>query len=143
MNRSVIVLVVSFLAWLVYPIVAATEGIVVEPIQFPRGTWQTTVSGGVIRGERSFYSIGAQAGQRMTLNLSSVESNAVFQLYEPGAHLEQRDYGIAVAGHALAGAAESDDATEWSGTLPHKGMYLVCIGPTRGNATYRLRVEIH
>ena len=69
-------------------------------------------------------------------------NNAVFQVHAPGARPETRDYGLEIVGQALAGAGEGDDATRWTGTLPQSGSYLVVVGATRGNASYRLTVTI-
>jgi hypothetical protein len=99
-------------------------------IRFARGTTSATVEGAVVRGERAVYLVGARAGQRMHVRVTSPENNAVFQLRGPGR-----------AG-TLPGAGETDDATAWSGVLPRSGDYRIVVGGTRGNAGYRLRVEI-
>ena len=118
------------------------ENIPIEIIRFAPGASGTVVSGAVIRGERALYALGARSGQRLTLGISSEEDNAVFQIYRPGARAERRDYGVQVLGAALPGAGEREDAKTWSGVLPDTGAYLVVIGPTRGNAEYRLSVKI-
>ena len=128
--------------WLGGPVCARADEIVVEPIQFSHGASKKIVTGAVIRGERSLYSIDARAGQRLTLSISAVENNAVFQLYAPGARPERRDYGVEILGQALAGATEGQDARRWTGILRQEGAYLVVVGPTRGNATYSLTVAI-
>ena len=99
-------------------------------IRFARGATSATVEGAVVRGERAAYLVGARAGQRMRVRVASPERNAVFQLHGPG------KVG------ALPGAGETDDATAWSGVLPRSGDYRIVVGGTRGNAEYRLRVEI-
>lgn len=66
----------------------------------------------------------------MTLNISSLEKNAVFQVYLEG---EQQ---------TLAGAGEEDDAMKWSGELPSDGEYVIVVGGTRGNATYELTISV-
>lgn len=101
-----------------------------QKVRFGRGTSSTTISGAVIRGERDRYYLGAKTGQTMTVKISSLENNAVFQVYRPG---EQE---------ALAGAGEEDDATKWSGELPEDGDYVIVVGGTRGNATYKLTISI-
>lgn len=99
-------------------------------IRFARGAISAVVEGAVVRGERAVYLAGARAGQRMRVQVTSPENNAVFQLRGPG--------GVGM----LPGAGEGDDATAWSGVLPRSGDYRVVVGGTRGNAEYRLRVEI-
>lgn len=118
------------------------EKIPVETIRFAPGASGAVVSGAVIRGERAFYALDARSGQWMSLSLSSAENNAAFQVYRPGARAERRNYGVRVLGAALPGAGEGADARRWSGVLPETGAYLVAVGPTRGNATYRLSVAI-
>jgi hypothetical protein len=119
------------------------EKIPVEIIRFEPGASGTVVSGAVIRGERALYALDARSGQRLALSISSEEDNAAFQVYRPGARAEGRDYGVQVLGAALPGAGEGEDAKTWSGVLPDTGRYLVVVGPTRGNATYKLIVTVH
>ncbi len=113
------------------------------PIQFAPGTASGGVQGGVIRGDRDCYSVSARAGQKMLVTITSVENNAVFQLYAPGWRLGRDGDGIlAVAGRALRGAEEGADTMRWNGTLPADGPNLIVVGGTRGNAGYRLVVTI-
>jgi len=114
----------------------------IEPIRFARGAWSAEVRGAVIRGERALYSIEARKGQRLSLRIVAPENNAVFQIYAPGAKPETRNSVLEIRGEALPGAGEGDDATRWTGTLPRSGPYLLIVGGTRGNATYRLTVTI-
>ena len=101
-----------------------------QKIRFPRGTSSTTISGSVIRGDRDRYYLSATKGQTMTVKISAEEDNAVFQVYLPG---EEK---------ALPGAGDGDDATDWSGELPANAEYVIVVGGTRGNATYKLKVSI-
>ena len=115
----------------------------VEPIRFARGASSAEVRGAVVRGERALYSVEARGGQRMSLRIAALENNAVFQVYAPGAVPRTGDDAVLeVAGEALPGAGEGDDGTRWTGVLPRSGAYLVVVGATRGNATYRLAVTI-
>ncbi len=91
------------------------------------------ITGAVIRGERSLYSIDARSGQRLSVSISAAEDNAVFQIYAPGAQADRRDYGVEIVGaKALPGAGEGEDAKNWSGILPDTGTYLLVVGPTYG-----------
>lgn len=114
----------------------------VEPVRFARGALGAEVRGAVVRGERALYSFQARGGQRMSLRIAASERNAVFQVYAPGAVPEIKDSILEIAGEALPGAGEGDDTTRWTGVLPRTGAYLVVVGSTRGNATYRLTVSI-
>jgi hypothetical protein len=101
-----------------------------QKVRFARGTSSTTIRGAVVRGDRDRYYLGAKAGQTMTVKITSLESNAVFQIYFAG---EQE---------ALQGAGEEDDATNWSGELPADNEYVIVVGGTRGNASYKLTISI-
>lgn len=98
-------------------------------IRFKAGSSSATVSDAVIRGEQMTYLIDAKSGQTMTVNISSLEDNAVFQILAP-------------SGKYLADAGEMDDATSWDGELPANGDYKIIVGGTRGNATFKLTVSI-
>lgn len=101
-----------------------------QKVRFARGSSSTTISGAVVRGDRDRYYLGAKKGQTMSVKITSLEDNAVFQIFLPG---EQE---------ALSGAGEEDDATKWSGALPEDAEYVIVVGGTRGNATYKLTVSI-
>lgn len=91
---------------------------------------KTTISGSVIRGERARHLAKAKAGQTLDVSITSDENNAVFQIYSPGEK------------QTLPGAGEMDDATKWSGEVPADGEYVISVGPTRGNATYKLTYSV-
>ena len=113
----------------------------IEIIRFEQGAFGKDLSGAVIRGVRSLCSLDARSGQRLSVSISAVEDNAVFQIYQPGARAERRDYGVEIlGGNTLPGAGEGDDTKKWSGILPDTGTYLLVVGPTRGNTTYTLTV---
>jgi hypothetical protein len=113
-----------------------------KPIHFAHGTSSADVRGAVIRGERTLYSVEARAGQHMSLRITALEDNAVFQVYTPGAKPRMRGDALEIVGEALPGAGEGDDATRWTGVLAHSGAYLLVVGATRGNASYRLTIAI-
>jgi hypothetical protein len=100
-----------------------------ERISFAPGATSGAVEGAVVRGEERRYLLGAQGGQQMTVRITSLEDNAVFQIYGPN-------------GAALPGAEPGRDARQWTGVLPASGDYQIAVGGTRGNATYRLDVTI-
>jgi hypothetical protein len=101
-----------------------------KKVRFAKGTSSTTIKGAVIRGDRDRYTVGAKAGQTMSVKITSVEKNAVFQICFAG---EQE---------CLPGAGEGDDAMKWSGQLPVDNEYVIVVGGTRGNATYTLTISI-
>lgn len=93
-------------------------------IRFQRGASSAVVENSVVRGTRDTYLLGARAGQRMTLNITSLENNAVFDIVAPNGEMIHQE------------------TTSRSFRLPSTGDYQVIVGGTRGNASYRLRVEI-
>ncbi|HMT11183.1 MAG TPA: hypothetical protein PKA39_06120, partial [Ignavibacteria bacterium] len=99
-------------------------------IKFKKGESSATIEGGVIRGERDTYLVGANKNQTMIVTIMSIEDNAVFQIVD-------RE-----TGYYLEGAGELDDAKRWEGSLPSKGDYEIIVGGTRGNAEYTLKVFI-
>lgn len=88
------------------------------------------ISGSVIRGERAKHMVNAKAGQTLDVSITSDESNAVFQIYSPGEK------------ETLPGAGETDDATKWSGKVSVDGEYVIVVGPTRGNASYKVTYSL-
>lgn len=98
-------------------------------ISFAPNATSAAVEGAAIRGERRFYVLWAAAGQKMDVQLSSLEQNGAVVINGPD-------------GRPLPGAEPGADAAAWSGLLPATGDYTFEVGPTRGNTTYRLSVSI-
>jgi hypothetical protein len=105
-----------------------------EEIRFSPGDSSAVVEGAVIRGDQDEYLLAAEAGQFMRVIVIAEEDNAVFQIYGE----------VEGTWTPLIGADEGDDATEWEDELPGggSGLFKIVVGPTRGNATYTLEVEI-
>ncbi len=101
-----------------------------KKVRFAKGTSSITIREAVVRGDRDRYYVGAKAGQRMSVKITSTEKNAVFQIYFHGEE------------ESLPGAGEEDDATNWSGQTPIDNEYVIVVGGTRGNATYALTISI-
>jgi hypothetical protein len=95
-----------------------------ERLSFAAGSTSANVKGGLVRGDRKIYLLTANQGQKMTLNVTSPEKNAVYDLVSPdGKVLEQ-------------------ETSQSSVTLPKSGDYQIILSGTRGNASYNLTVEI-
>ena len=101
-----------------------------KKVRFARGASSATFKGAVTRGDRDRYYLLARKGQTMTVRITSLEKNAVFQIYFSG-EME-----------GLPGADAGDDATNWSGQLTDDNEYVIVVGGTRGNATYTLKISI-
>ncbi len=95
-----------------------------ERLSFAPGTTSARVKGGIVRGDRKIYLLTANQGQKMTLNVTSPEKNAVYNLVGPDGKLLQQEL------------------SQGSVTLPMSGDYQIILGGTRGNASYNLTVEI-
>jgi len=131
----------AFAAGLVLALSAASAGAEqAHEIRFAPGSNSATVSGAVVRGTRDVYAFSARKGQMANIEVSAVESNAAMSVWRPGARLGSPEEDI--QGKTLPGAGEGQDAQRWSGALPETGRYLIVVGPTRGNATYKLRLRI-
>ena len=96
-------------------------------IRFERGRTTKVIEDSVVRGTSDRYLLRASAGQTLTVHITSLEDNAVFDIYRPGGR------------RILSGAQET---TDWTGELPVKGDYIISVGGTRGNATYTLEVTV-
>jgi hypothetical protein len=108
----------------VEPTLLIAQQVRTQRIQFARGASSAVVESGVVRGTRDVYLLGASKGQKMTLNITSVEKNAVFDIQAPNGQLLRQE------------------GTSWSGVLPATGDYKIIVGGTRGNASYRMQVTI-
>lgn len=113
-----------------------------KPLHFPKGQTSATVTNSVVRGETDQYTLVAKQDQTMTVAITSQEDNAAITIYSPGYAVKQEDGVPVIAGETLAGAGEGEDATDWTGKLPKSGKYLIEVGGTRGNASYKMTVTI-
>lgn len=95
-----------------------------QQVRFARGASSATLDGAVIRGDRDTYLVEAAKGQKIWVRLTSLEDNAVFDLYSPGGELFEQE------------------ARTMEGRLPESGAYKFVVGGTRGNATYKLKITI-
>jgi hypothetical protein len=117
------------------------EGVKKE-IRFPRGKSSTTIEESVLLSERDVYFLTANAKQTLEIKISSVEDNAVFEVYTPGSTVAEKDGLTEVNGETLPGAGDTEEIRSWKGVLPVSGKYVIVVGGTRGNATYKLHVAV-
>lgn len=110
----------------------------IHDIRFPARKSSATVADGVVRAELSCYAFSARAGQMVAVSVTSLENNAVFQIYRPGWTMLD---GVP-DGATLPGASEGDDAMHVKDRLPATGRYLIVVGGTRGNADFTLTLAI-
>jgi len=131
-----VVMVGAFLA-------GVAQAAVVQEVLFAKGQNSTLIKQSVIRGESDQYFLIGKAGQKMEVSITAEEKNAAVTIYQPGYKAGKDADGILeIKGATLKGAGEGEDATSWKGALPGSGKYLILVGPTRGNATYKLKITI-
>ncbi|MBE9031911.1 hypothetical protein IQ266_19430 [filamentous cyanobacterium LEGE 11480] len=94
-------------------------------ISFAKGASSTVISDGAVRGEWHTYLINAAKGQTLNMNITAVENNATFEVKSP-------------TGQSLP----MNGDTALNQVLPTTGDYQISVGPTRGNASYTMTVEI-
>lgn len=98
-------------------------------LSFPRDSIHTVVSNGIVRGNYHHHYFSAQAGQAISIAVTSPENNAVFSLlYMRNGNWREQTY----------------NQKAWSGNLPpsDNNRYIISVGPTRGNTNYNLFVGI-
>ncbi|HRE40631.1 MAG TPA: hypothetical protein PLG90_04805 [Ignavibacteria bacterium] len=122
-----LVVLVSF----ILPINFSNADGIYKRVKFKKGESSASYENSVVRGDKDIYVLTAKKYQVMTVGISSVEDNAVFQIKDKR------------TGRMLYGAADGDDATSWDGELPSTGDYEIIVGGTRGNASYVLTVIIN
>ncbi len=85
-------------------------------IEFARGTSSTIVRGSVKGYEVAEYVLKASKGQTMTIKATSPSPHIVFSVFDQeGKHFE----------------GSASETTEWSGSLPRSGDYVIVTGLTR------------
>ncbi len=97
-------------------------------ISFPRGGVSATVRGTVTFPNRSCYLVAAQAGQHMTVTVTSAGQAANFLITSVRNNTPLKRLG-------------NEDRT-WTVTLPVTGDYLICVATAAGTVTYDLTVSI-
>lgn len=115
--------------------VACADGVRTD-VKFPKGSTGTTIEGSVLRGDRDRYVLGARRGQVLDVSIASPEKNAVFAVYLPGANDKDP---TDIKGSPLG---KGEELRTLKAVLPADGRYLIVVGGTRGNADYKLTVNI-
>lgn len=99
-------------------------------IEFKRGAHSSTLKGKLRGDEQAEYTFAARAGQRITISIASVPSQAIsFEL------------------HGVDGSAYQVESgeTRWTGVLPDTGDYLLYVkigGAKARRASYTLTLAI-
>lgn len=99
-------------------------------IRFAVGPLDVELNGSVIRGDRDRYSLSMLAGETLEVQITSLEGNAAFSILGPSPSQVP-----------LPGTEEDKSTIQWAVTIPADGAYSILVSPTRGNATYTLKVK--
>jgi hypothetical protein len=94
-------------------------------VQFARGQTSATVTGKVKLGFGDTYTVGARAGQTMTVQLGQAAKTVTFSIMTPDA----KRFLI-------------DRATKWTGTLPETGEYRILVDADERGGTYSMTMTI-
>jgi hypothetical protein len=105
------------------------QGTSVRRVRFPRGRTTAVLRGSIVNDEMNQYILGARAGQKMAVHITSPRNRAKFDVYLRG------DRSV------LANSA-AEDTTDWEGELPESGDYVISVYSVGGNARYTLEVTI-
>ena len=96
-------------------------------------------SGTALSGVVYCYQVAAQAGQQLTLSVTSASKDVLLTVLAPGWQTNCNSDGDC----DLDGEQLSDDnATSWSDAAPMTGNYLVVIDNLHSDADYELGVDI-
>lgn len=106
------------LVFLVATVVGASAQDRSVNVRFPASAAGTTIDDTVSGRDTVLYRIGAEAGQTMSVVLSSDNAATYFNVYAPGRGLGDE---------ALAAGEMSDPINNWTGSLPASGEYTVAV----------------
>jgi hypothetical protein len=96
--------------------------------KLPRIETSKVIEYAIAPGYAYGYSLDANAGQEMTVRISSVENRAVFKIYSP-------------LGKTLDGASEAQNTRYWRGILPVSGEYRIIVrGTTQAHTEFKLKI---
>ena len=85
-------------------------------IRFPAGASSTQISGRISGRDEMLYTIGAEAGQTLSIRMNSANTAAYFNVFAPGS---------GPGDQALAIGSMTDPLNEWSGRLSASGTYTI------------------
>jgi hypothetical protein len=130
-------------AYLMIGGMAGAQDIRTERVAFPAGASGTAIEGSITGRESVSYLLGASAGQTMSVRLTSANTSAYFNVYEPGRG--PGDEALAVS--EITGPMVPE-MNRFEGVLPASGDYLVSVYLYRNaarageTANYTLEVSI-
>lgn len=117
---------------------SAQDDMRMEQVQFPAGTTGTTIKGKIAGREYVLYKLGAEAGQKITIDLTSDNAATYFNLYAPGSG----------PGDAALIIGEQQQPNSYAGVLPASGEYGLSVflyrnAARRGEiANYQIKLSV-
>ena len=118
MKLIIAALAVVFGLWSAAPGLTQDAPARTEELRFAPGTTGTSVSGSITGRDYIAYTLAAEAGQRISIALTSASPSLYFNLYEPG-----RGPGK----EALVIGEMLDRPNLFDGTLPSSGVYTITV----------------
>lgn len=100
----------------------AQDSVRTESVRFAPGTSRTTITDSVVGRGTVLYRLGAVAGQRMQVVLTSANTSAYFNVYAPGTGPGDQ----ALAAGTLTGPM-MPDLNRFEGILPQSGEYTISV----------------
>ena len=100
-----------------------------KTVRFARNTTSKTYSDLVYNTGKHTYILEAAKGQKMSVKVGAVDSNAVFIIKKP-------------KGGFLYGGSTKKTSGPYSGTLPESGKYQIEVSSTFENASYNITFSV-
>ena len=128
----------AFIAALLFAGAAAAQQPMTERVQFPAGQSGTTIRGNLQGDQTIQYLLGAAAGQRMVVNMTTSNPSTYFNIFAPGD----------APGRSAAMFIAATSGLTYEGVLPESGDYMVQVfinrnAARRGESTaYTLDIRI-
>ncbi len=118
LHRLALCLSVGLMLRLPAPLSAQDQPTRTEKVRFAPGTTGATLSGTIVGREFVTYTLGAEAGQQISVSLTSANTSVYFNLYEPGR---------APGDEALAIGEMTPVTNLYDGILPTSGIYTISV----------------
>jgi hypothetical protein len=124
-----------------FAVPAVAQGARTEEVRFPPGKTGTTIKGRITGDQSVNYTVGAEAGQVMTIRLRPSNRGTYFNVYEPGRG--PGDQALAVS--EMTGEMVPD-LNQFKGKLPTSGTYTISVylvrAAARRNETSRYTLDV-
>lgn len=100
-------------------------------IKFEKGKSSFIFNGAVVGGDTDTYIFRASKGQTLEVSITSVQDNATFTIVNDKTE------------KVLDGTVNTDSTSEFSKQISINGDYKILVTPSKGNASYKLKVELN